>query len=82
MKRDVSVPVLPLFRIGFIARPALFLMVTIMPKCLVCSKEVMPDTPGLAGVHKGETIYFCSNVCKAEFKKYANMRETSSSPPR
>jgi YHS domain-containing protein len=41
----------------------------------------MPDTPGMAEVHKGETIYFCSNVCKAEYKKYPNMRETSSAMP-
>lgn len=82
MKRDASRLVLPLSRIGFIARPATFLMVTIMPKCLVCSKEIWPETPGLTEVRKGETIYFCSNVCKAraDFRRYPGMRRTGSAP--
>jgi YHS domain-containing protein len=42
----------------------------------------MPDTPDLTEVRKGETIYFCSNVCKAnaDFRKYPEMRETGSAP--
>ncbi len=53
-----------------------------MPKCLVCSKEVMPGNPELTEVRKGETIYFCSNVCKATagFHRYPEMRETGTRP--
>jgi YHS domain-containing protein len=49
-----------------------------MVKCLVCNREVVRETPGLTEVHKGEKIYFCSNVCKTEFKKYPGMHLTES----
>ena len=50
-------------------------------KCLVCSKEVMPEIPGFKETFKGETIYFCSNRCKAEFNKYPEMHLSESARP-
>jgi YHS domain-containing protein len=52
-----------------------------MVKCLVCSKEVIHDTHGVKELHKGETFYFCSDKCKAEFNKYPEMHLSESARP-
>jgi YHS domain-containing protein len=35
----------------------------------VCGMQVDPKKPGATSVYKGQTIYFCSSGCKADFDK-------------
>lgn len=35
----------------------------------VCGMQVDPKTPGATSQYKGQTIYFCSAGCKADFDK-------------
>jgi YHS domain-containing protein len=78
VKRDISSPALPLSPHRFYCPACHFSHGDLMVKCLVCNREVVRETPGLTEVHKGEKIYFCSNVCKTEFKKYPGMHLTES----
>jgi len=55
-----------------------------MAKCLVCHKEVLPGTSGGQGRREGETYYFCSLTCKAEYDRHpeTHLNETASPPGR
>jgi YHS domain-containing protein len=53
-----------------------------MAKCLVCHREVLPGTSGGQGKREGETYYFCSLTCKAEYDRHpeTHLNEIASPP--